>query len=478
MKRWLEGSGVYVYSASALLALGVYALSGTHTRLWADDYCYSGSLRAEGFWVSQLNAYFLTSDRYSVMPLSSLSEFFGVNAIRFWPALAVLLWLGALAWLMVVLLARAGRPGKPEAVLLAAHLLLFSLLMAPNLFQVFYWRTGMLTYLMPLVVQTCLAALLLGAGQGRSLLPERDSPGNAWRAWPRLGGLLGLAFWGGGFSETTAALQAAALILALGGVLLLDRDPARKHNLRELGAALLGALLALLVLFLSPAAHLRQGYFAAPPGLLALLGMSFQFAFDFISLGLRGLPLPSLVALVVPLLLGLLAPAPGGAQAQRVRLLALPVVWVVVTLLVAACFAPSVYAESAYAEERAQLPAVFVLVGGLSASGWLMGRLASASISRPSWRAAAALLLLLLSLYPLRVASQTYAKIAPLRQRAALWDARDRQIRAQLAAGAEDLLVPALDSIAGLSEIGPNPNYFVNRCSANYYGLKTIRTQE
>jgi hypothetical protein len=469
MKRRLEDVAVYLYAVAALLALCVYSFTGFFTRLWADDYCFSGSLRLEGFWTAQVNAYLTTSDRYSVMPLVGISEIFGPHAIRFLPALAALGGLLSLSCFLFRVRAHIAGIGKGEILLLSSHLVLFSLLAAPNLFQVFYWRTGMLTYFMPLVVQISLGALLLAPSQ---------SGGKTPLSWLRLPGILLLAFFAGGFSETTAALQTTALLLALAAVLIFLKAPARKTWSLALGVALLGSLLAMLVLFISPAAILRQQrYFVPPPGLWTLLGMTFQFAFDFITLTLRGLVIPALVAGAVPFVLAVRKTSTGAPRRRKNLFIALLAVWIAVFFLVASCFAPSVYAQSSYAEERAQFPACFVLVCGISASGWLLGKRIAALPSKPALHPFAVLLLLALSLYPLRLAVLTYTGIEPYRQRATQWDARDQLIRAELAVGAQDLVVPALDSIAALSEINSDPAYFVNRCSAQYYGLNTIRTE-
>ena len=458
MKRRLEDVAVYFYAAAALLALCAYAFSGYFTRLWADDYCFSASLRLEGFWAAQVNAYLTTSDRYSVMPLVGVSELFGPHAIRVLPGLAALGWLLSLSWFFFRARSQTSGLGKGEILLLSSHLVLFSLLAAPNLFQVFYWRTGMLTYFMPLVVQVCLGALLLAQP-----LPG-DRP---LLSWLRLPGILLLAFFAGGFSETTAALQTTALLLALAAVFIFLKTHAQKSWFLALGVALLGSLLAMLVLFISPAAILRQQrYFVPPPGLWSLLGLTLQFAFDFITLTLRGLVIPALVAGAVPFVLAFRKPSPAAPRRRINLILALLAVWGAVFLLVASCFAPSVYAQSSYAEERAQFPACFVLVCGLSASGWLLGKRIAALPPAPALQKIAVLLLIALSLYPLRLAVLTYAGMEPYRQRAAQWDARDLLIRAELAAGAQDLVVPALDSIAALSEINSDPAYFVNRCSA------------
>jgi len=206
--------------------------------------------------------------------------------------------------------------------------------------------------------------------------------------------------------------------------------------------------------------------------------MSFRFALDFIYFTLRGLPVPALAAAAVPFLLAVRKPALSSRH-PKFLWLALLAAWIVAYILIAACFSPSVYAESAYAEERAQFPACFVLISSLCTSGWLLGTLVSGWLKkRPNWRVViAALLLIISSLYPLRMAAINYEQVDFYARRAAQWDQRDADIRAAVASGSTHLVVPGMDSIAGLSEIGSDPAYFVNICAASHYGLHSIRAE-
>ena len=86
-------------------------------------------------------------------------------------------------------------------------------------------------------------------------------------------------------------------------------------------------------------------------------------------------------------------------------------------------------------------------------------------------------LLLLALLYPLWPAWQAAPEQRELAARAQQWDARDAVIRAQIAAGATQIQTVALDSIAGLEEMQPDPNHWVNVCAARYYNVDEITAQ-
>jgi hypothetical protein len=84
-------------------------------------------------------------------------------------------------------------------------------------------------------------------------------------------------------------------------------------------------------------------------------------------------------------------------------------------------------------------------------------------------------LLILTFLYPVRAAIRISGLAPRYRTEASAWDARDRQIRQAVAAGATDLVVVQLDTPPGVQEYKGNEFFWVNRCAAEYYGLRSLR---
>lgn len=483
MERNWDGGKIYrlvvIVSICAFgLALASYAYTGFFARYWADDYCYNATLRADGFWLAQLRFYQHTSDRYSVIPLVGISELFGPTGIRLWPAAAIALALAGLTWLPQGVAAVFGHKiGWCERFLFAEMIVFFTLWQAPNLFQVLYWRTGMLTYFMPLIVLVFLVGLIAHfTGAGR-------------RIGAGMGIVFLLAVLGGGFSETNAALQAGLLGLAFAAALAAGRlhlareqAPLLRRALFFTGAGLAGTLLALVLLFLSPSNQLRLVHMPEPANIPTLLRYSFRFGFDFIRDTLSSQPLPVLVSFLAPLGLCLA----WGARRRDIlarpgRLLgALAGTTLMTYLLVVCVCAPSVYVEVAYPEQRALIAARFVMVVGLSCAGGLVGILALAllrqlRLSIPLIAVAALLLVALTAVYPLRAAGTLLGSDLPYyRARALGWDERDREIRLRIEAGQREISAPALDSIGGLMELQPEPDVFPNTCVASAYGLSHI----
>src|SRR5262249_53570200 len=138
--------GASLALAAALgLALAVHGLVGAYGRYIADDFCWAGILRTEGFFNAQLHWYMDYSPRYAFTFLVNLTELAGPGIVPALPAAAILVWLIALSWNF----AQFGIPTLP-AIILAEVAALASLQTAPDLPQSLYWQTGLLTYLLPL----------------------------------------------------------------------------------------------------------------------------------------------------------------------------------------------------------------------------------------------------------------------------------------------------------------------------------------
>src|SRR5207245_10862434 len=114
------------------------------------------------------------------------------------PAAAILVWLVVLTWTF----AQFG-VGKLRAFVLAEVAAFATLQTAPDLAQSLYWQTGMLTYLLPLVLATFLVGWI-----------RRAIDGGRLQYWA-LGLCALVTFVAGGLSETYLIPQNVGLSLAL-----------------------------------------------------------------------------------------------------------------------------------------------------------------------------------------------------------------------------------------------------------------------
>jgi len=447
-----------------LLAL-LFTLPGFYSHYIADDYCFSAATRTYPFFQAQSYFYNNISNRYSVLPWINLTELLGERSISYVPFLSVTLWLAAGTWLFAGAARRARMPQPFWLGMLASNLIVFfTILMAPNRFQSVYWRSGNLTYLMPLAWMTLLGGWLFGA---------TSQPHKTRHIGFLCAATLLISFFTAGYSETSTAVMVVALAMALAGVLMARNLENRKTWLWFLGAAFLGALIGLLLLFISPGNFRRTSVLPDPPGFFTFLRLSFLYAFDFIKDSLKTLPLPTAVMAAVFGLIGLSVPTHPARRKGWLWLVAIPLV--TYGLLVAAA-SPSVYAESAYPEQRAWFVGRWVLNIGLSSVAFWAGMLLSSDKRWPK-RTRAVVVPLIFTLilifgYGGRSTFQVLQQLPANRSRAVAWDARHAQIA--LAEPDATITIPALDSWYGLEEMGPDPQGWVNRCAAQFYGLTGI----
>ncbi|MDP3450987.1 MAG: hypothetical protein Q8R87_10440, partial [Anaerolineaceae bacterium] len=146
-------------------ALVAILLIGGTSRYMQDDYCYAALLRGN-FWQHQVDAYLyettFSGNRFSLTLFMGISELFGHTATRYVPVFTLLAWLACLYFFIRQLPWFNRRDGlnRVEAFIVAEVLILFTMGMAPNWVQIYFWRAGMFPYLAPLVTGSLLMGLL------------------------------------------------------------------------------------------------------------------------------------------------------------------------------------------------------------------------------------------------------------------------------------------------------------------------------
>jgi hypothetical protein len=454
----LAGSAVFVFM------LGLYAWAGTFARYWADDYCYSGTLREYGLINGLVRWYQVSGNRFTTLIAVWVSEAFGTQAIR-WIPLSVLIFLLAGWFYALTGVARLARISVHQTWIWLASLILvyFNVLLAVDRLQSLYWRMGTLHYTLPLAL-----LLLWVGGLSRSLASPRLNPDLGW-----ILSVGGLAFFAAGLSETFAAAQVGAvLLLAMVGVVYSGRD--RWRVLRFSGPILAGSLFAMGIMAASPSNVWRMAAVAPPPGLLDLILMTVRYAFDFTFFSFRGEPIP-LAAFATGI--GGLAylsvwrqsPPLGLGKAARGFFSAA----IGGFAFLACVIAPSVYAGGQYPAGRAMMVGRFAFLVGWGAAAFF----AAALLARIRWKALPWLVaagLALTCFYPLRGLPGLQAEAHELQIRAVRWDTRNADILAKRTAGEVDLTVREIDVAQGQFDMGPDSSFWVNQCVADFYGVQSI----
>jgi hypothetical protein len=280
-----------------------------------------------------------------------------------------------------------------------------------------------------------------------------------------------------------ATIQIGMLGLSLAGFLLQGKGRARTWVLVMLGCALLGSLLALATLYFSPATRMRQGLIGAAPDLFNLVRMSLSNAFVFMYISLGEKAFQFVILLVISMLTGyvLYSSQRDGSKLTVTGLISALFLLPVVTYLWIVCVcAPFAYGESAYPEARVLINAMFVMVTMVMGEGLILGICLGLLHQRSNEIVPAALLtvslllLVVLSLFPLYSTRKVWSSLPEYQQRAQAWDEQDALIRKLSDQGQTDITVTAFQSFAGILEMGPNSNNWVNGCAALYYGVDSI----
>lgn len=455
------------------LLMLVYSYQGWFTRYMADDYCnavlFSGDVTG-GLFQRYVSGF--GGNRYSNIWLVGISEFFGIKSIPVLPVFHLMLWVIGLIWVMTGIKKLLKFDWSFALTsFLGLSIAFFTLLQAPNLYQTIYWRSSMSTHFAPIVYGTLLSAFLLQ--QSHKAVSQSLSVSSILIAFVA-------AFLIGGFSEPADAVQITVLVLAVIAVWYWGKKPVENRIRTLLTWTLLGALLSLVVMIVSPANSQRLG--SDPPSLAQLIHDAFYFGLIFISKTLRELPLPTILSAFTPALLAWLywtiydfKLAPTQKRTLWFILAAVPVT---AYLLIVASFSPSVYGQG-YPVPRVQFYARLVMTLCLLFEGAMIGALSSQTRFKPThpvWQLAAmGLFSVVAVIYPFRAMAKAYSEIPAYRARAEYWDKRDAIIRKLKSQGEIDLTVIQFDGVNGTKELDTFETHWVNRCAAQYYGVNSIR---
>lgn len=291
-----------LWAAGAIFLAGMIAMvvSGWYARYLQDDYCFDFLLKHRGFWNAQVFTFFnevtFNGNRFAANLVMGVLAQIGPFSARLIPGFQLLAWLASAWWLLRGLnwLLKWHKPGA-FLFFLAASVVFFSLVQAPNQFQILYWRPASVTYLMPLVLLTFSFALIL-----HYIENNQTSFGYLL--------IIGiLAFLVGGFSETATAFQIGLFVFLL--LWINFKKPFDFLLLKitnRLGlATLIGSILAVIVLILAPSAHLRQAaLFPQPPQMIEMLRIALNAIRQFLLLTVYRQTLISLLGFLVFFYLG------------------------------------------------------------------------------------------------------------------------------------------------------------------------------
>ncbi len=455
-----------------LVLLGEYAYRGIFSRYLQDDYCYSAEVVALGFFPAQIQSYFhpmpYNSDRFSLTLFSGIAELAGgPRFVYYLSGLSILFWVTGLFFALYQCSHYFQLPvSKLVIFAVSCTIILLFFYIAPNLYQILYWRSAMFPYLTPLIFNTWLLGFFF------HLIRTQKRPILSAVSFSLLCVLAG------GFSETAGLWQLSVWGLIF--LLFFLQNPRDKFVLKTLVIPVASSGLALLLMALGPGNSAQLQPFVRPT-FAQLISLSIKFTQDFISVTLRSLILPFCVIGCLGLFFGL--------QTQTTRINSFRILISTILLATIFCYVtvissmvPTVLAMSSYPGDRALSPAYFSLILFVFFLAWSGAQFLQ---SQAVWSrhlqlstSASRVLVLTFLFYAFWISHRILIPISPLQHRAEAWDMRQNMILDAKARGETNVVVPAFDSIAQIFELYPKENFWVNSCAAKYYGIKGISAIE
>ena len=466
----------FIGALSACVPLAVYAWLGTFSRYLADDYCASTYLyTSQNIVEATLRAYSLWGNSYSRLMFSQLIELGGVNGIRVMAGVELVIWALLLAWMFVELgkLLRIQIP-KVGYVWLACMAIVLSLYQTSALYQILFWRTGLIPYSLPLLWFIGIAAFFLHYA---------EEPYEKSRAlWAGILFVI-LVFFAGGLSETTSGMLVGIMFVAVTLAWWTKRLHQRRDVLMFLVVGLITAIIAISITAASPGTSNRLGRIMRQEPIynpIELAGDVMLFTSQFLLETVKSYPTLMVVAFAVSfgvVYLALATSQKDGSSISTAYLrAALLIIPIIIFIVIGFSYAPSAFVRT-FPAARARFASHFVFMLGLMIEGGVLGMLAAQarSVINVKWiQVAVVLLLVALIVHPIRATPRVYALHYQYQNFAQQWDARHALIQQAVANGETDLVVVQLDAPGGIGEYKGNPKDWINRCVARFSRLNSI----
>jgi len=430
--------GLAVLTVAVLAALGTYTWRGWFARYVTDDFCTASILRHKGFLEMMRYHRVAWSGRYSYYPIKAIPESIGPMTAQVMPGIMLALFSAAGFWtfrrvldrrsallaaLTGLVIAYAAIDATPEPLAIGGPLI---------------WETGTVTYMLPLILYTLWAGLFFGEGPARA----------RWIASAIV------MFVAGGLSETSLAAQ-CAMTTALTAFTFVRRW---REASKVAGAAFAASLLALVIVASAPGNEIRARRLPPRAPFVTAAVNSARMAYDFIG----SVAFSDGKALLLVLLCGTIV----GATLPRVDASAAAVAALSAAAGYAVTFLPSAWMLSMGPPPRALHVTNFFLMG------ILLPLCALAGSRRPRAVMLAAPVLLLLAIFVPVASARFVASTVP---RAKADAAELERIRGIMLANRGNRVT--IHSPWAIAErvLVAEPEFWTNRCMAEFYGVRSIR---
>jgi hypothetical protein len=444
------------------VALSLHGYLGYFSRYLADDYCTAiyahrlGVLRAAWFW------YLNWSGRFSASILDAVVASMNPRAIAVVVPFTIVIWLMILIVFFWTLL-RPLRNRLLASLALACTSLFTLFVLAPDIRQSLYWGQGMRSVVPPLMMGTIQVLLF-------DRLRSRKWSGLQLGLWIVLSFIW--SFLAGGFSETYAVFQLAALLLSLLIVLIL-KGFRFSNTLMFLVSGFLGAMTALIIIILAPGNAERQSFLPAPPGLAGIFAISIK---SYLLYLVHLVDSPAKLFAIVGLF-GLAAMV-GAQYPQKINSRPVLVIPALIFGLMYICFPPAAYGLSDAPPARTlMIPTYFFLIG-LVVTGAVCGNVLADKQSLLISKFVPSLVIVSVALAASIHAIHLYQSKPEFVEYATHWDQVEAQIIQSQENGEKQVLIPVIQNWAHLNTPNDNPKFWVNVCMSAYYGIDILATPD
>lgn len=478
----LRTAVIWISALMLVISLAGLVYLGTFTRYLADDFCMAGDAVHLGLTAMLVKWYSNWTGRFMFILGSGVLGLGGPKFAAWVPPLAAAIWLAGVVWSILPIIKRTGW-SKPVLLSITGSslILLVTLSTIPNLFQSFFWQDGMVNYTLPLIGLTYCCGIIIHAWlEGAKTLVAAIV-------------VFVLALLSGGFTEASIAMEITLFTIALLLSLTVHDRTMRRRLIPILSIALLGALIAVLLVFIAPGNQVRLqavGGGADHPGLVRIITFSVRNMAHIFGKFFLQSPFWASLSIILPFLTGWLLFPPHISPPGKLKLDFLwrqnwfkSIIFIgvaAITLVTAAC-APVVYAMNAYPDDRTIIIPQFVvavsviLISAASGYGLRYLRFVPNPADKSSVSQAITVGILVVILIATGVSIWHSAnQLSEYRSYQEMWDKRAALILQAAQSGETSVTVPGKYSLFAVADLSDDPENWVNRCMAYYYGLSQI----
>ncbi|MDE2855122.1 MAG: hypothetical protein OXN88_13195 [Chloroflexota bacterium] len=235
--------------ALALIPALLFAFNGQFSRMFRDDGCHIRWGRDRGAWDNMLAQREAWNGAYGDFFLHGLFGPLDQHIVQILPLVSLLIWLGAVAWLIWQALGYFRlQHGRWAIAFIAAGLILAATIHAFYTLEVFYWYSANVRYFLPLVLFTLFVSTALSLSK---LLNSRRRCATAAIASAVF------CFMVAGFSEMYLVEQGLMLLILLSVTYLLAQHPCRRPLSLMLIAGLAGTIASAAIMLSAPGVGIR-----------------------------------------------------------------------------------------------------------------------------------------------------------------------------------------------------------------------------